>query len=260
MRRQETSWLPLLSLVAAIATGCHVPQDQNVPSPARLIREPITGRDYRLYVSSRYDREHAAPVIISLHGTIPYDTSGGQMGEWKKIAEDNGAILVCPTLVSSDGIFPPGDDRLRRLMLEDERFVLTVLGRLHFRYNIDRRNIFLTSWSGGGYPLWFIGLRHPDLFAALCARQSTFRSSAIEGWYPPAAKAMPILLFHGTFDVIPIVTQTKRALAYLRDSGFTKVEFTTSKGGHVRHPEIAMQFFRRHWSDGPYIPSQRFSP
>ena len=69
-RHKATRWVWFV-LVAALATGYHVPQDQNVPNPARLIREPITGRDYRLYVSSRYHRKRSAPVIISLHGTVP---------------------------------------------------------------------------------------------------------------------------------------------------------------------------------------------
>lgn len=241
-----------LSLLASLA-GCAVPQDQNVPHRADLLREPITRRAYYLYVSSHYDRNRPAPVIISLQGTAPYDTADGQVREWKKLAEDHGAILICPTLKSSDGILTSGDGTLLVQLLEDERFVLTILGELHYKYNIDRRNIFLTCWSGGGYPLYFIGLRHPDIFAAIVARQATFRQSAIDGWYPETAKRIPVLVFHGTMDFVPIQNQTREAAAYLKAQGFREVSLTTTDGGHTRHPEVAMDFFLRHWSAGLYV-------
>lgn len=244
--------LGFVVLLALALAGCAVPQDQNVPNQERLLTDPVTRRAYYLYVSSQYVPEQPAPVIISLQGTAPYDTADGQVKEWKKIAEDAGAILVCPTLVSSDGILTGGDAGLLRRLLEDERFILTVLGQLHYRYNVDRRNVFLTSWSGGGYPLYFVGLRHPDIFAALVARQSTFRRGVIEGWYPPEARGMPVLIFHGTFDFVPVQAQSREAYEFLRADGFETVELTTTPGGHVRHPEVALEFFRRHWDHGPY--------
>ena len=205
------------ALAAADLAGCAVPQDQNVPNPDPLIVEPITGRAYKLYVSSKYDRNRPAPVLVSLHGTAPWDTADRQMGEWKKIAEDHGAVLVCPTLVSSDGLFPAGEGSMHNLLLQDERFLLTILGELQYKFNIDRRNVFLTSWSGGGYPLWFIGLRHPDVFTAICSRQSTFRRNAVEGWFPDEAKQTPILIFHGTFDFVPVTLQSQEAHEFLRE-------------------------------------------
>jgi len=242
----------ILFLFTSVLAGCAVTQEQNVPNPAPLIKEPITGRTYKLYVSSRYNRSRPAPVIISLHGTAPWDTADRQAMEWKKIAEDQGAILVCPTLLSSGGMFPPGDTQLHKLLLQDELFLLTILGQLHFKFNIDRRNIFLTSWSGGGFPLWFIGLRHPDIFSAICARQSNFRRSTVDGWYPDAARQMPVLIFYGSSDLAPIVNQSKNAYGYLTEKGFQSVTITTTPGGHVRHPEIAIEFFLRHWQRGPY--------
>ncbi len=247
-----TAAVVVIAMLSVCLGGCPVYQDQRVPNASPLVTEPITGRGYKLYVSSRYHRKRPAPVIISLHGTPPWDTADRQMGEWKKIAEDHGAILICPTLLSSDGIIPAGDAGLRALLLQDERLVLTILSQLQYKYNIDRRNIFLTSWSGGGYPLWFIGLRHPDLFTAICSRQSTFRQGSVEGWFPPEAKAMPILIFYGTFDVVPVVVQSRDAYNFLNARGFTKVRMTTTEGGHQRHPEVAMNFFLENWRRGPY--------
>lgn len=245
--RLDRCWIAWAALLVGAVAGCAVPQDQNVPNQERLLTEPITDRAYYLYVSSRYEPSRPAPVIISLQGTAPYDTADGQVKEWKKLAEDHGAILVCPTLTSSDGILTPADDGLVRRLLDDERFVMTILGQLHYRYNIDRRNIYLTCWSGGGFPLYFIGLRHPDIFNAICARQATFRQGAVDGWYPPEARRLPVLIFYGTADFGTIQQQSQNAYDYLRSQGFQTVELTTTPGGHERHPEVAMEWFLRHW-------------
>lgn len=243
-------WIVLgLVLVSSLA-GCAVPQDQNVPNHEALLSEAHTGRTYFLYVSSKYNRREPAPLIISLQGTAPYDTATGEVKEWKKLAEDQGAILVCPTLKSSDGILTGPDEGLLSGLLEDERFVLSIMSELQYRYNIDRRNVFLTAWSGGGYPLYFIGLRHPDLFTAMCARQTTFRQSALEGWFPDASRRMPMRIFYGTSDFAPIQNECKQAYGFLQSQGFRQIELTTSQGGHERHPELAMEFFLQHWNVG----------
>jgi predicted esterase len=101
--------------------------------------------------------------------------------------------------------------------------------------------------------LYFIGLRHPDIFTALAARQSTFRRSVVEGWFPDTARDMPVLIFHGTFDLVPVTADCKAAYQFLKDNGFREVELTTTPGGHVRHPEVAMDFFLKHWNRGPYV-------
>jgi poly(3-hydroxybutyrate) depolymerase len=243
-------WILLSLVMVSGLAGCAVPQDQNVPNREALLTEPHTGRTYFLYVSSKYNRLRPAPMIISLQGTAPYDTATGQVKEWKKLAEDQGAILVCPTLKSSDGILTGPDDGLLAQLLEDERFVMSILSELQYRYNVDRRNVFLTCWSGGGYPLYFIGLRHPDVFTAMCARQSTFRQGALEGWFPDAARRMPVRIFYGTTDFVPIQNECKQAYSFLQAQGFHQLELTTSRGGHERHPELAMEFFLQHWNIG----------
>ncbi len=243
-------WLLLGVLLAGLG-GCAVPQDQNVPRDAVRLVDPLSRRDYYLYVSSKVRPNVPAPVIVSLHGTVPWDTASRQVGEWKKIAEDAGAILICPKLVSSDGILPRSDaSRLDRLV-RDERMVLSILAQLGRRFELDRRNVFLTGWSGGGFGVYFIGLRHPELFTALCVRQGTFNQDTLEGRLAPAARWMPVLIFYGSFDFVPVQNQSRDAHAFLQQQGFTNVTLTTVGGGHVRHPEVAMEFFRKHWDRGP---------
>ena len=86
----------LTATALLLASGCAVPQPQNTPVPPKLLQEPVTGCIYYLYVPSTYSRDKPAPLIISCHGTDPYDVAAYQIGEWKMLAEEYGCLLVCP--------------------------------------------------------------------------------------------------------------------------------------------------------------------
>ena len=227
-----------------LAAGCAVTQPQNTPHPPKLLTDPATGQAYYLYVPSKYNPLRPMPVIVSCHGTDPYDVPARQIGEWKWMGEQHGCIIVCPRLSSTDGIFGSGPtDRL----LADERVIMSILGQLQYMYNIDRRNMMITGFSGGGFPTYFVGLRHPDIFSVVVGRACNFNQATLDGWYPDEAVKMPIFIYYGDADLGAIRGQSENAIAYFRSAGF-KVETQTLPGvGHQRHPEVAMRFFIKHW-------------
>lgn len=230
-----------------VASGCPVPQPQNTPVEQRLLSEGSSGSVYYLYVPSTYRKEKPAPVIVSCHGTDPFDTADRQVGEWKMLAEQHGCILVCPRLSGTDGIIGSGPVSA---MLEDEKIILSIMRDLCYRYNIDRRNILMTGFSGGGFPVYFVGLRHPDIFTAVVARNCNFNQGNIQDWYPMDALRTPIMVYWGEIDPAPIKSQSQQAVMYLRSAGFM-VDTDEIKGtGHTRHPEVAMNFWLRHWNGG----------
>ncbi|MHC4717240.1 MAG: hypothetical protein ACYS5V_09740 [Planctomycetota bacterium] len=241
MRRKF--WVMMLP---ALAAGCAVPQPQNTRTQPRLFAEATTGRVYYLFVPDTYDPAEPAPVIVSCHGTDPFDVAAHQVGEWKKLAEAHGCILVCPKMVSTDGIFGAGG---AGRLLRDEQMILSIIGQLHYRYNIDRKNILLTGFSGGGFPVYFVGFRHPDVFTAVVPRNCNFNADSIDGWYPPEAKSIPIKVYYGQNDPAAIRTQSEEAIEYLRENRFRVVETEIIPGaGHERHPEVAMKFWLKHWN------------
>ncbi len=237
-----------VSVALAALVGCAVPQPQNTRTQPRLMIESITGGLYYLFVPDTYRRDHPAPLIVSCHGTDPFDVAAYQVGEWKKLAEDYGCILVCPKLRSTDGIFGSGDIGQ---LLRDERLIMTILGQLHYLYNIDRRNVLMTGFSGGGFPVYFVGLRHPDVFTVVAARNANFSRHALEGWYPPEALGTPLIVYYGQNDPGAIRTQSDEAVAYLRGAGFSVETAVLGGSGHERHPEVAMRFWLKHWNGTP---------
>jgi len=239
----------LATLSLSVLPGCPVPQPQDTVTEPKLVSEPITGGVYYLFVPYSYRPDKPAPLIVTCHGTDPFDVAARQIGEWKKLAENHGCILICPKLSSTDGIFGAGS--ISRL-LRDERLIMSIIGQLHFLYNIDRKNVLMTGFSGGGFPVYFVGLRHPDVFTAIAARNCNFNADSLAGWYPPEARATPVIVYYGQNDPGAIRSQSKKAIAYLRKAGFRTVETAVIPGaGHVRHPEVAMRFWLAHWRGLP---------
>ncbi len=247
-----------ICLFSAFLGGCAVTQPQNTPVQPRLLVEPITGGLYYLYVPSTYRRDRPAPVLVSCHGTDPFDVAAHHAGEWKWLAEKYGCILICPKLTSSDGILGAG---AISQLLRDERLIMSIIGQMHYIYNIDRRNIMMTGFSGGGFPVYFIGLRHPDIFSVVAARNCNFNRNAIDGWYPPEAVRTPVIIYYGQNDPGTIKDQSEKGIAYLRSAGFRVTTAVIPGSGHERHPEVAMKFWLEHWNGTAprrhvYLPNQ----
>jgi len=236
--------LKMLLIPLVLAAGCAVPPTPPTPVSYRLETDPVTGRAYFIYVPSTYRPDRPAPLIITCHGTPPFDVAEHHIREWKWYGEQNGCIVIAPTLGATDGIL--GDGPLVG-MLADEKWILTIISSLSYRYNIDRANVMITGFSGGGFPTYWVGLRHPDIFNCVVARNCNFSRSNLEGWYPPEAIDVNVMVYYGQNDPAAIVIQSKEAAKYLRMKGFNVEMRVLRQAGHDRHPEVAMEFFRRHW-------------
>jgi poly(3-hydroxybutyrate) depolymerase len=244
----------LVAGALAAAGGCASEPLEGVQTVGKWYwTEPVTGASYYVYVPLSYDHSKPAPVIISCHGTVPYDVSNSHIETWKGYGEKDGCIVVCPDLVGTDGIFGDGPTSA---MLEDERRILSILSSLSYRYNIDRANILLTGFSGGGFPTYFVGLRNPDVFTCIAPRNSNFNERNLDGWYPPQAKNLPIFVPWGSNDPGPIQAQAQNGVSYLRRHGFRVKQQIIPGAGHERRPYLTMNFFKERWRDpNPTIPS-----
>ena len=246
--------LLLIVAVAVLTAGCHVPQDQNTPVSERREVDPTTGNGYWIYVPSTYRHDRPAKLIISCHGTPPYDVSNMHVREWKMIGQNHGCIVVAPELQGTDGII--GDGPLVG-MLECERRIMSLISVLGYRYNIDLANIMITGFSGGGFPTYWVGLRHPEIFSVVVGRSCNFSVSNLDGWYPPEAVRTPVMVYYGSGDLANVQGQSRAGIDYLRQRGF-EVETQVIPGiSHERRPEVAMGFFLRHLNKPrPSLPSR----
>ena len=242
-RAAQAMLAALLALLPSIA-GCPVPQDQDTPVDQKQYKHPGTGHSYWLYKPSTYRDDTPAPLIISCHGTPPFDVNEHHIREWKMLAEQNGCIVATPNLQATDGIF--GDGPVSG-MLECEQRIMSLISLLGYQYNIDRGKIMITGFSGGGFPTYWVGLRHPEVFSTVVARNCNFSEGNLDGWIPQgdAARRPRVKIYYGSNDPITIIVQSRVGIRYLRSKGY-QVESQVLPGkGHQRQPEVAMEFFTR---------------
>ena len=246
-------WLLLPSLV--FLAGCPVPPMPDTQERERNEVDPASHASYWLFVPANYRHDQAMPLVVTCHGTVPYDVANAHIREMKYFAEQNGWIVVAPDMVGTDGII--GDGPVRD-MLEDERRILSIISSLGYRYNIDRNNIIITGFSGGGFPAYWVGLRNPDVFSLVVARNCNFSASNMEGWFLPEAKSNRVFIYYGENDPGAIAMQSRTGIEFLQSRGFSVSTVTIPGAGHERHPEVAVKFMRENLR--PPKPSLPASP
>ncbi len=231
----------LSGLVLTLVTGC--PVVSNLPAPGRCLteREPEHGRRYHLYVPTAYHDGRDWPLVITCHGTPPFDTAQGQFDEWKGLAELRGFLLVSPELVGTRGDLTPLIASQIGLQMEDEQTILSIVRAVQAGYRVDAPRIFLTGWSGGGYAVLFTGLRNPHLFRALAVRQGNFDARFVEPCVPFLDRHQAIQVTIGHLDIL-LHDQGLACIDWLRSHGLEPMVVERS-GAHRRDPEPVLAFF-----------------
>lgn len=254
-RNLRTLGLGMIVALLPLLGGCPITQSQDTPVPHQKLTEPVTGENYYIYVPSNYNEDRQWPLVVSLHGTIPWDTYLAQIMEWKALAEEKGFIVVCPYLKSSQGIIKTAREGWYRDLETDERVILAVMDDVCGKYRVDQKAVLLSGFSAGGFAMYYTGLRNPKRFSALIGRSCNSDVKMFEEKITPTpeALALPILLYWGTDDPV-LRTQGWDAFEYLRIHHFKNTAKHEVHGGHLRRPEIAWKFWL------PYLDPQYKAP
>ena len=76
-------------------------QTRVAPGQHIATQDPELHHPYRLYVPTSYYHERRWPLVVTCHGTEPFDTADLQLDEWKGLAEQKGFLVVAPELIDS---------------------------------------------------------------------------------------------------------------------------------------------------------------
>lgn len=235
-----------LATALAVTSGCPVPQSQDTPVPA--LRQQA-GK-YWLYVPSNYTDKRTWPLVVTLHGTHGWDSSSAQIREWKALAEEKGFIVAAPDLRSVQGIFPVSHKLWKRDLEQDEQAIVAITQELKGKYNIHSKAVMITGFSAGGYPLYYAGLRHPELFSMLIARSCNTDVSILEQVpLTDGARAMPVVIFWGKDDP-GLQSQNWDSVAFFANHDFTRLKHHKFRGGHLRRPDLAYKYWM------PFMPKE----
>lgn len=173
------------------------------------------------------DQTKKYPLILFLHGR---GESRGPLAIVKKwgpprLADEKGLpyILISPQCPKES--WWHHDDQQELLM--------KLLAHVRKKFPVDKKRIYLTGLSMGGFGSWELASRSPETFAAV---------APICGGGDPkkAAKLIeiPIWNWHGEADsVVPIAKSTEMVEA-VKKAGGEKIKFTILKGvDHVSWPQ-----------------------
>jgi len=230
--------IALLLCLMAVSLAGHAGE------PARFVERSLelhgaTYR-YRVFVPDGWTAKRSWPVVLFLHGS-------GERGN------DNRAQLsqgLPPWLKEHGGDFPavvviPQAPDGRRWNGEIEQMALKALDDSIGEWHGDRRRLYLTGLSMGGYGSWQIALDHPGMFAAaavICGGIRHPNDNAdlhVRGipagagdpyaWVAAHVGALPAWIFHGALDDVVPPAESRRMHAALQARG-TEVRYTEFPG------------------------------
>jgi poly(3-hydroxybutyrate) depolymerase len=254
---QRIGWFVAVVMTMGVVAGCPITQSQDVPNEILTRHDNVTGVEYYLYVPSSYDGKKPMPLVMTLHGTWPWDQAWMQIREWVALAEEKGFIVVAPLLsdISTHGILPVSDSVRTERLINDDRSILAIRREILTRYSIDSKQVILTGFSAGGFPMYYTGLRHPEKFAILIARACNSDEQLLAATPSISEEAVrpPVGIFVGKDDGA-LQEFAWGALRYLRRNGWSKNNSTliNTDGGHLRRPRTAWKLWTEYQRKGRF--------
>jgi len=209
-------------LVSFLLTGCAQMENRmNSVSPgsqqSQMFKKEITKTvscNYLLFLPEDYGKKRQHwPLMMFLHGP---GERGSDLEKVKvhgppKIVEtrkDFPFILVSPQC-------PEGD-----WWTEKVEVLINLVDDIAARYRVDKKRIYLTGLSMGGYGTWALASAYPDRFAAIapiCGGGSRIMSLRL--------KDIPIWVFHGAKDPVVPIKESEELVNAIRNRG-GDVKFT----------------------------------
>ena len=156
-------------------------------------------REYLLYVPRSYDRTKPAPLVITLHTSMSWDSSAMAISQWNQVADENGFIVVYP---EGTGFGPKswemtGGETPSRM--PDVIFISDLIDKLEASYNIDKTRIYANGMSNGGGMAFVLSCTMSDRIAAV----GLVSAGLDPGWdWCTDHRPVPVIAFHGTADPV----------------------------------------------------------
>jgi poly(3-hydroxybutyrate) depolymerase len=239
--KQILKGLALFAMLIVLP-GCPVSLNR-VAGETEKLTESQTGYKYYQYVPSWHNNDSRWPVIVTCHGTNPYDTAWAQIHEWRGLAEQYGLLVVSPELKGTDSTRFSVPDQIHRQQ-EDEQAILNIVQRTITSLNGDPDRVFIVGWSGGGYAVYYTGLRNPKVFRAAAVRMGSFDARFLPDVADRLDPYQPVFVFLASEDIPAINTQCRNAYQWLTEHGMKRAKIRELAGAHERKPKVAFSYFK----------------
>ena len=173
--------------------------------------------EYLLYLPKEYDATKGKyPLVIYLHGS---SQTGSDLSKLKAYGppymvdkgHDYNFIIVAPQC-------PEGK------VWSTDNWFDALYKELTTKYRIDKKRIYLTGISMGGYGTWQTAVEHPKIFAAI----APLCGGCDDSTQVCRIKRVPVWTIHGSADNVIPIAETERLVNRLEQCGgevkFTRLE------------------------------------
>lgn len=174
--------------------------------------------DYLLHVPPAHARRERFPLILFLHGS-------GERGNDINAVKRHGIPRIVEQAPDFPFITVSPQCPANSTWLYQRDALLMLLDQLLLKHPVDKKRVYLTGISMGGYGAWFLGSEHPERFAAIVPICGGFDDML---GYPERAAGLrytPVWAFHGAKDTQVPLSETTTMVKALRKAG-GKVKLT----------------------------------
>jgi polyhydroxybutyrate depolymerase len=158
-------------------------------------------RTYYLHVPAGFQSGSGA-LVLALHGRTQSGSFFRAFTNLDAKADQAGFAVAYP-----EGLFQPGNGAVnwafyRNDFVDDVSFLRTLISTLEGRVHFDRRRVFATGFSAGGFMAYRLAIEVPESVAAIAVvggRLFREEGGAVAN-VPPARGPVSVLMLHGEFD------------------------------------------------------------
>jgi len=193
--------------------------------------------EYCLYLPKSYDKaKKAYPLVVALHGLHSYPAQIMRYPGLLKEAEKHGYVVVAPMGYNRKGWYgsmgwTSARSTPKNLGELSEKDVMNVLAITRKELNIDAKRIYLMGHSMGGGGTWHLGLKYPQLWAALAPIAPAIYRKPSE---LTKIKTMPVIIVQGDADFLVPVKIARAWVAKMKELKMDHKYIEYPGGGHVK--------------------------
>jgi polyhydroxybutyrate depolymerase len=154
-------------------------------------------RKYKIVTPNNYDPKKIYPFILSLHGFTDNGSGQKRFFPLADLAEKHGFLYCFPTGLG----FPRSWNATNACCdwankHDDSAYLRGLILWAQKKYNIDKKKIYVTGLSNGGFMSYRMARDHPDLITAIVP----FAGVGFKKWPGNPTNPVSVLHIHGTED------------------------------------------------------------
>jgi poly(3-hydroxybutyrate) depolymerase/6-phosphogluconolactonase (cycloisomerase 2 family) len=197
-------------------------------------------RIYDVHVPPGYHGNVAVPLVLDFHGNALNQTDEAGVTGWRATADREGFIVVYPLGLFGQSEAPEVDvnatqglhvgpswnagqlccGQARLKSVDDVGFARAIVQAVAAEANIDRRRIYATGWSNGGFMSYRLACEAADVFAAVAPVAGRIGLLPTTSCQP--SRPIAVIEFAGLHDPnVPyqggLAPSAAQSLAYWRD-------------------------------------------